>query len=294
MSLTDFIKQPDVTERLKILRPHFTRKIPVPIKVKPEGKNAPIIGAAFDYFLRFEIQRLFPKKTKSSQWVAEHASLLISQNPSITDRIRQETNETSIKKIAIDVHTLVEKTKTNFNEFLVIHNPTKSDYMNIAKNSIILATLDLVIRTGVLYPNYNQVDMFMATELVDLINAVPFDKLLDGGEIYLNPTFDHASSSVGGADADLICGKKLIEIKTTKESIVLPQYLDQLLGYFLLARKYKSTDASFPTIEKLCIYFSRHGYLLELDINQWTSNENFTEFEKWFFERAVKYLNSPS
>lgn len=62
MNLTDFIKQPDVTERLKILRPHFTRKIPVPIKVKPEGKNAPIIGAAFDYFLRFEIQRLFPKK----------------------------------------------------------------------------------------------------------------------------------------------------------------------------------------------------------------------------------------
>jgi len=64
MSLTDFIKQADVMEQLKILRPNFTRKIPVPIIVKPECKNAPITGTAFDYFLRFEIQRLSPKKTK--------------------------------------------------------------------------------------------------------------------------------------------------------------------------------------------------------------------------------------
>ena len=76
--------------------------------------------------------------------------------------------------------------------------------------------------------------------------------------------------------------------------VLLYEYMLQQTQAYRIALKFPEFLNTFPTIEKLCIYFSRHGYLLELDINQWTSNENFTEFEKWFFERAVKYLNSPS
>lgn len=69
----------------------------------------------------------------------------------------------------------------------------------------------------------------------------------------LNPNFG-ASRMLGGADADLIVGHRLIDIKTTK---VKPapgrQYLWQLAGYVLsdLENEFEIAEVGF--------YFSRHG-----------------------------------
>ena len=49
----------------------------------------------------------------------------------------------------------------------------------------------------------------------------------------LNPTFA-GSAYVGGADADLILDRRLIEIKTTVETRLDHGWLLQLLGYVLL------------------------------------------------------------
>lgn len=68
----------------------------------------------------------------------------------------------------------------------------------------------------------------------------------------LNPNFG-ASPFLGGADADLILGKRLIDIKTVKKAEASRQYLWQLAGYVL------SDLENLYEIEEVGFYFARHG-----------------------------------
>ena len=77
------------------------------------------------------------------------------------------------------------------------------------------------------------------------------------GEAILNPTF-RGSGDIGGADADVIVGKCLMEFKTTvKASIEKVKGLYQLIGYLLL-----DYDDEFG-IEKLGFYMARQGQTIE-------------------------------
>lgn len=86
--------------------------------------------------------------------------------------------------------------------------------------------------------------------------------LLSQEPVILNPNFG-ASRLLGGADADLIVGHRLIDIKTTK---VKPapgrQYLWQLAGYVLSDFKdeYKISEVGF--------YFSRHGSSITWSVDE--------------------------
>jgi hypothetical protein len=62
--------------------------------------------------------------------------------------------------------------------------------------------------------------------------------------------------------------------------------LDQLLGYFLLARHERLVNPAFPEVRRLGLYFCRHGYLWSADANTWTGHPQFAEIEEWYFEKA--------
>ena len=62
---------------------------------------------------------------------------------------------------------------------------------------------------------------------------------------------------VGGADADLIIDRILIDIKTTKSNSFTQDMYNQLLGYYALSTFRKDLDG----ITELGIYFSRYGVL---------------------------------
>lgn len=113
-----------------------------------------------------------------------------------------------------------------------------------------------------------------------------FDTVLDDRTMLLNPMFGEASSLVRGSDADLISGDRLIDVKVTKHGRIKEEYLDQLLGYFLLARHHRCADKTFPEIKRIGIYFCRHGYLWVRDVTTWTEHPEFAAIEKWFFARA--------
>lgn len=76
MSLTSFLNVADVRANLKPLRPNLPRKIAAPLKVEPTSNRFWVIGTAFDYLLRFEIQRRAPHAVARA-WVAEQAPDLI-------------------------------------------------------------------------------------------------------------------------------------------------------------------------------------------------------------------------
>lgn len=71
----------------------------------------------------------------------------------------------------------------------------------------------------------------------------------------LNPTFA-GSRLVGGADADMIVDGCLIDMKTTKQSSIEPNWLRQIAGYLLLDYRDRYR------IQEVGLYLVRHGLLL--------------------------------
>src|SRR5262245_53133581 len=80
MSIKVFTNRPEVNTLLKALLPMFPRprRIREPLKVAPKTKHYMLVGTAFDYLLRFELQRRAPH-AKTRKWTAEYAPDLIYQ-----------------------------------------------------------------------------------------------------------------------------------------------------------------------------------------------------------------------
>ena len=92
----------------------------------------------------------------------------------------------------------------------------------------------------------------------------------------LNPTFD-GSVDVGGADADLIVGGTLIDIKTTKNPMIDTNWLWQALGYVLL------DYSNHHRISGVGLYMARQGTLVYWSLEEVISSlcaDNTTSIKK--------------
>ena len=87
-----------------------------------------------------------------------------------------------------------------------------------------------------------------------------FSRLFDLPYI-LNPTFD-GSIAIGGADADLIVGGTLIDIKTSIKPQIAAYFIRELLGYTLLdySDRYH--------IDSIGLYMSRQGILFKWSLDE--------------------------
>lgn len=127
----------------------------------------------------------------------------------------------------------------------------------IIKSVLGLASLDAVLRAGKIFgmPQITQDDV---TDIENLFSVMKDSGLLrPKTRAFLNPTFGKGSSLVGGADADLIIDRTLIDIKTTKSISFTQDMYNQLLGYYALS----TFKDGLGGIAGLGIYFSRYGVL---------------------------------
>jgi hypothetical protein len=281
----------DVAAKIKPLRPNLTRKIGVPLRVQPRSERYHIVGGAFDYLFRFELQRRAPHAV-TSKWVAEY----------VPDRIWHTNHEGSFgmdllkgvdpkyylppQQVAQRARNIVDDSKAAVAAYLKSKEPSPAQQADLAAHAIRLGTLDVVIRARKLDQRFEEAAAEDIEELVAMLAIVPFGSLVHPGVLLLNPIFGEASKLVGGADADLITGDMIMDIKTIKGDSTDVRYLDQLLGYFLLARKHRGVDPGFPAMKRLGLYFCRHGPLWAVDTTIWTEKPQFQEIEDWFFERA--------
>ncbi len=123
-------------------------------------------------------------------------------------------------------------------------------------------------------------------DLVDEMNILSYlfyekcKSLLRYRNFWLNPTFE-LSYAVGGADADLIVNKTLIEIKSTIKNI-RSMDLYQLLGYVLL-NKPKQYEIQYAGI-----YFVRRGVLLKWKVIEFFHNLapriDYNKFKRKFYK----------
>lgn len=291
MSLTSFVSMSEVKAKLKPLRPKLSRKLNVPLKVEPRSKRYTLVGTAFDYLLRFELQRRAPHAV-SERWIAEYAPEIICHeagSASVSMDIMAGAAPDQYlppEEIAKRMRNLLRKAKDALAAYLKSKAPTVGMQAELASHAIRLAKLDSVYRAWRLEPGFEEASPEDVQDLVDLLAIAPFDDLMHNKVLLLNPNFGSVSHLVCGADADLIAGNSLVDFKTTKKGEMNVDDLDQLLGYLLLARKHRTADPTFPAINQLELYFCRHGYLWSLEASAWTSNPAFHEIEQWFFQRA--------
>lgn len=116
-------------------------------------------------------------------------------------------------------------------------------------------------------------------------------------ELVCNPNFGESSILVGGADADFLIDKTLVDIKTTKYYKYHEKDIHQLIGYYIL-NTYShylpgwiiNSDVGTPKrkIENLALFYPRFNQYIYFSIKELETIFNIEEFAKKFYKLAIK------
>ncbi|OKH34379.1 hypothetical protein NIES2101_39015 [Calothrix sp. HK-06] len=271
MSLLSFMQEPNNRDRFRqeFKKPKLTVK--QELLAPPLTTNYQLVGTAFDYLLRFLVQRLNPQ-AQDRGWVAEASVSMLSRSPRL-HHLYDESRK--IVDAAKSHHALFLKTGEFTDELL--------------RHTLLLSKIDAFTRAGIIDENLQQIDDLDIQDLKNLIAVADPNQFKSTAQVFINPGFGIASASVGGADADLILGDLLVEIKVTKDFKLKPEYFDQLIGYYTLSvlnQKYEYGHYDSYEIKRIGIYFARHGYLHIMNIEDIVNPATFPSFLEWFESRT--------
>jgi len=273
MSLISFLADnADVRQRFKkeFSKPEF--RIEKELVAAPLTTRYSTVGTAFDYLLRFVVQRLNRSSKESGLWIAESALSFLGK-PSLFNKGQK----------------IVSRARKQLAAYL------KSGYMSetLIESALALATLDPILRAGLGHEEIGEIHRDDVLDLRNLLAAVDGQTFTARKLCVLNPTFGCASVLVGGADADLLIDDAIIDIKTTKNLILDRRMLDQVIGYYVLHHIGGVEGLRLkPRITKVAIYFSRYGYLHEMSISKLINEKKFPAFVRWFKQRAARAFPS--
>ncbi len=255
-----------------------------PIQAERINDNPPLVGQAFDYLMRFYLERKHPKeKVIKSRWVAYNSyhivvnSYLKTFDKSPDDLIKLNKDRTLINDINLGlIHAQYE---------YVQYKKTGVLTDALLDRCIFLATLDELYRSKKFRYEINKpID---ANEIQDLKNlyqvleSVPFEA---SKYLFLNPTFGMASILAKGADADFIFDDTLVDIKVYSKIESEREFLYQLVAYAMCLK----IGGIFKTkkqlkINTLAIYFARHGALLKYPMDEVIAPDDFKNLTLWFY-----------
>lgn len=286
MSLTSFLSNKDVREafKLEFTIPRLSAK--KEIVAPPLSKRYSLVGTAFDYILRFYLERL-NSNAMTQQWIAEGA-LTDPLSPILTNvEIDAETNKSTYEDTeeTLKVKNLIENAKSHYNTFL-----SSGIFTNeLFESAIHLAQLDTICRARIVDDNLGIAYAEDIEDLNNLANCLQEEMFESSTICLLNPMFGEGSTLVGGADADLVIDDTIIEIKTTMKLQQKRDHINQLLGYYILHNiSGVGGYTPKPTITKIGIYYSRFAYMHILNLSEIVNYETFPAFVEWFVERAKK------
>ncbi len=291
MSLTRILRDPRYRELKDHLKLHFpnpgTPKEKPLLIAEPLTKNYSVVGTAFDYLARFELERHFPSAS-TGQWVAK----------SVVNKLTKTKGKNAQGSKRLYAGKLIDSEE--FSELVLkeimaaeegYHKFLKDGLLSdeLVKNTILLAQLDVIRRARYHDPKFGIFNPKDVEDLKSLMSIFDYSKFAFQNRLILNPTFGIGSVMVGGADADVIVDDMIIEIKATKKFSLQRSYLNQLIGYSLLARIGGiNGDKSLPPINKIGIYYARHGKLWSMDLSEWGTEKHLIEAEKWFQDLVAK------
>lgn len=149
--------------------------------------------------------------------------------------------------------------------------------------------IDPIFRAGVGHDYIGRrVSKTELSELRDLVNTFPFETLRPRHRCVLNPALT-AGPEIGGADIDLIVDDMILDIKTTVDGTCRREYLNQLIGYYLLYREAGISELPRrPSIRRLGLYLSRQAQLIVWRVSDLGSDGAFARGKRWFMTQVRK------
>lgn len=126
-------------------------------------------------------------------------------------------------------------------------------------------------------------------DLKKLITIIDIGNFSEDKTYILNPSFNTASILIGGADADFKMDDVLIDIKTTKHLKLKREFLNEIMGYYVLYELGGITgvDSNYE-INKIGIYFARHAYLHIINVDDIINEKRFPKFLECFKAKAIQ------
>ncbi len=293
MSLTSFIKIPEIRAEILELWPLPQFSLDSQLLAPPLSKNYATIGTAFDYLFRFYLKYHYPKCVES-EWVAEHSvnpiflHELFEQQATLRGLNSKERADFEALEALHGVigESIIKKAKKEKSKFIETGQLTDE----LIRSAIELAKLDAIFRGGYIFTDIKKLTETSAEDIQDirkLFEIIPKNVLTAKKEIFLNQTFPKASELVGGADCDIIMDGDLIDIKTTKNLELTKDHWTQLIGYATLADIARQTN-KFPEITSISIYYSRHAIKWSHPTSKIYDHLKYQNFKKWFTEQANK------
>jgi hypothetical protein len=266
MSLTALLDLKDVKAKF---RETFTiPKVAAPsvLAAPAMTKNYSLVGTAFDYLLRFCLQRRYLFAI-AKEWIASVAPFLLKPG-------------SPAHKLADQI---LDTAKQQHHSYLSDGKLTD----DLLRSCLLLAQLDPVYRRKEIVPDLGQVDERDILDLRNLISIVPEPAFAPTSVCLLDPTFGAASLLVSGADVDLVLDDALIDIKTTIKPTLKREHFDQIIGYYILYRLAGIDNAPAKhSINRLSIYSARYASLQSFPVHSIASESEFAEFTTWFVARA--------
>ena len=268
MSLLTFVELPEVKEylRLNVTKPWF--QVQAEIKAPPLSASYGMTGTAFDYLLRFYIEKLNPFAVKAP-WVAESSLEMLEEDPPERHILRR-------------ARRIVQTAKEHYQSYLGSKREKKPSE-ELIRASVGLAQLDLFYRIGLL--DLIRVEKAVVEDLSNLLALVDPANFKAKRTCVLNPTFGSASELVGGADADLFLDGTLIDFKTTKHLEMKRDIFNQLFGYYCLSHIGRIRGCR-SKVTAIAVYYARYGILYRLPISSFV-DQRFPAVLKWFQGRAA-------
>ena len=213
--------------------------------------NPSTVGTAFDYRLRYDMSPFSSFNTVAAASLNVLGTGDQTLRSTITDFL--EATDTLVVNLGPDQRNL-----------------TRGEDRQLIRHCVVLAQLESIVRSGGRYQHLSPlrpdlldgapesvVTDVAALHAPALVNFGPRRQLIQQQALayWANPTFA-GSAGIGGADADMIVGNEIIELKTTKalDPKALRSALTQLVGYCLL---------DYPDqfqLRAVGVYFARHRW----------------------------------
>lgn len=294
MALTDLVESSELKARLNLVITERPSLAGIPVVVPPGRGNAGRVGTAFDYAFRFEATRRFPH-AKARRWVAVSASDVLRELESRHRDEKGEAERAALKMLGL-LAQVAEATVSEAERFVkrytTMSKPRIADLRKLAAYSLRLARLDILGRGISFESDFVNVDPAERDDVVDLLRAIPWEAFGEPESLLLNPTFGTLSAQVGGADADVVWGSMLLELKTGIDPTEHNAALRQTLGYLLLARAARAAGEDFPEVRRVGVYCARHAHLWSAPVAVFEAHPAFSELESSFV-RHVSEVSEP-
>jgi hypothetical protein len=273
MSLTSFLESnADVRARFltHFQKPHFHLK--APLLAPPLTENHGLAGTAFDYLLRFYVQKL-SCRAKTQGWIAEIGLMFLSLtcSPAKARRAKRIVDEA---KVELDAY---------------LRSSNRRPPRKLIEATVKLARFDVIYRIGLLDPQlFARVPKRLIDDLDAMLALVMPRHFRAQKRCILNPRFGSASRLVAGADADLVIDDSLIDVKTSKHLTFERQIFNQIMGYYVLSC-IGGVDGRLPAgIKHVGVYYARYGILHRISVAGCIARSDLHAFVRWFTKRAAK------